>query len=83
MVRMHQTCTSFPYFQLFDGRAGFSPYVNGIFLFYTVNRHQHEEIWMMLVSAIAKHVLLSYVLLSVPFFGAEWPPCVRSDAARG
>lgn len=71
---MHQTCTSFTYFQLFDGRVGFSLYANRIVLFYTMNRHEYEEIWMMLVSAIAKHVLLSYVLLSIPFFGAERPP---------
>lgn len=80
---MHQTCTSFTYFQLFDGRVGFSLYANSIVLFYTMNRHQYEEIWMTLVSAIAKHVLPSYVLLSVPFLAAEWPPVVRSDAARG
>lgn len=80
---MHQTCPSFTYFQLFDGRVWFSLYAHSIVLFYTINRHQYEEIWMMLVSAIAKHVLLSHVLLSVPFVGAEWPPCVRSDAARG
>lgn len=78
---MHQTCTSFTYFQLFDGRDRFSLYANSIVLFYTTNRNQYEEIWMILVSA--KHALLSYVLLSVPFISVKWPPCVRSHAARG